>query len=279
VVDVRIDVGGWTFEVAVGGPDGGRTVLLLHGFPENARMWDGVLPRLHQAGLRTAAPDQRGYSPGARPADVGAYAMSELVGDALGLLDALGWPVVDLVGHDWGAVVAWQLAARHPDRVRTFTAVSVPHPLALSWALHNDPEQQQRSAYFGLFRVPGKAEETLLADGARRLTEMLVPIPADRAEVFLRPMTEPGALTAALNWYRAASRQDTDGLGPVAAPATYLWGTEDLGVARSAAQRCEQHVTGPYRFVELPGVSHWVPELEPATVGDAIVDRVGSVPA
>jgi len=276
---MRIPLGQLTFDVAVGGPDGGRPVLLLHGFPENARMWDGVLPQLHQAGLRTAAPDQRGYSPGARPADVGAYAMSELVGDALGLLDALGWPAVDLVGHDWGAVVAWHLAARHPDRVRTLTAVSVPHPLALSWALRNDPEQQQRSAYVGLFRVPGKAEEVLLGDGFRRLAEMLVPVPADRAAVFVRPMTEPAALTAALNWYRAAGRQDTDGLGPVPAPTTYLWGTDDLGVARSAAERCGQQVTGPYRFVELPGVSHWVPELEPTTVGDAILDRVGSGPA
>jgi pimeloyl-ACP methyl ester carboxylesterase len=251
-------------------------VLLLHGFPESSRMWDGVLPRLHRAGLRSAAPDQRGYSPGARPEEVAAYAMSELVGDAVRLLDALRWPTVDLVGHDWGAVVAWQLAARHPDRVRTLTAVSVPHPLAVSWAMRNDPEQQRRSGYFGLFRTPGKAEETLLADGAQRLRGMLSPIPADRADVFVRPMTEPGALTAALNWYRATSRQDVDGLGPVTAPTTYLWGTDDLAVARSAAERCEQHVTGPYRFVELPGVSHWVPELEPATVADAIMDRVRS---
>jgi pimeloyl-ACP methyl ester carboxylesterase len=278
VTAVRIDVGGWTFDVTVGGREDDRPVLLLHGFPESARMWDGVAGPLHRAGLRTAAPDQRGYSAGARPDDVGAYAMSELVGDALGLLDALGWPTVDLVGHDWGAAVAWQLAARHPDRVRTLTAVSVPHPLALSWAMRNDPEQQQRSTYIGLFRVPGKAEETLLADGAQRLREMLTPIPADSVEVFVRPMTEPGALTAALSWYRAASRQDVDGLGPVAAPTSYLWGTDDLAVARSAAERCGQHVAGPYRFVELSGVGHWVPELEPATVADVIVDRVRSVP-
>jgi pimeloyl-ACP methyl ester carboxylesterase len=246
---------------------------LLHGFPENAGMWDAVLPALHRAGLRTAAPDQRGYSPGARPDDVAAYAMSELVGDALGLLDALGWASVDLVGHDWGAVVAWQLAARHPDRVRTLTAVSVPHPLALSAARRADPEQERRSAYIGLFRTPGKAEEVLLADGARRLREMLVPMPADRVDAFVRPMTEPGALTAALNWYRAAGPRDVDGLGPVPAPTSYLWGTDDVAVARSAAELCAEQVTGPYRFVELPGVSHWVPELSPDAVADAIVAR------
>jgi pimeloyl-ACP methyl ester carboxylesterase len=271
-------VGEWTFDVDVGGPQSGRTVLLLHGFPENARMWDAVLPRLHRAGLRTAAPDQRGYSPDARPAEVEAYAMRELVRDALGLLDALGWPTVDLVGHDWGAVVAWQLAARHPERVRTLTAVSVPHPLALSAALASDPEQQQKSSYFGLFRTPGKAEETLLADGARRLRAMLAPMPAERVDAFVQPMTEPGALTAALNWYRASGGQDVGGLGPVSAPTGYLWGTEDRAVARSAAERCAEQVTGPYRFVELPGVSHWVPETEPDAVADAILDRVAAAP-
>ena len=275
---MQITVGQHTFDVAVGGPDGGRPVLLLHGFPENARMWDGVLPTLHAAGLRTAAPDQRGYSPGARPADVAGYAMSELVGDVVGLLAGLGWPAVDLVGHDWGAAVAWTVAAQHPALVRTLTAVSVPHPLALSASRRDDPEQQRRSGYIGLFRTPGKAEETLLADDMRRLRKMLAPIPADRADVFLRPMTEPGALTAALNWYRAATRQDADGLGPASAPTTYLWGTEDLAVARSAAERCAEHVTGPYRFVELPGVSHWMPELSPDPVAEAILYRVCSVP-
>jgi pimeloyl-ACP methyl ester carboxylesterase len=275
---MRIAVGEWTFDVVSGGPDGGRTALLLHGFPESSRMWEGVTSRLHAAGLRTAAPDQRGYSPGAKPAAVEAYAMREIVGDALGLLDALGWPVVDLVGHDWGAAVAWQLAARHPDRVRTLTAISVPHPLALSTAMRGDAEQQERSSYFGLFRMPGKAEETLLADDARQLRAMLSPMPADRVEVFVRPMTEPGALTAALNWYRAASRNDVEGLGPVPAPTSYLWGTEDLAVARSAAELCAKYVTGPYQFVELPGVSHWVPELSPEPVADAILDRVAGTP-
>jgi len=271
---IPLAVGDLTFDVAVGGPASGRAVLLLHGFPENARMWDGVRSRLHEAGLRTAAPNQRGYSPGARPTAVEAYAIGEIVRDVLGLLDGLGWPTVDLVGHDWGAAVAWQVAARHPDRVRTLTAVSVPHPLALSAALRHDPEQQQRSSYFGLLRMPGKAEETLLAEDCRRLRRMLDPIPPDRAEVFVRPMTEPGALTAALNWYRAISRRDLDGLGPVPAPTTYLWGTEDLAVARSAAEGCAQHVTGPYRFVELPGVTHWVPELRPDEVAAAILAQV-----
>jgi pimeloyl-ACP methyl ester carboxylesterase len=271
---VRIEVGGLSFDVAVGGPEQGDPVLLLHGFPENSRMWDGVVPLLHEAGLRTIAPDQRGYSPAARPAEVSAYAIGEIVGDALGLLDALDLPAVHVVGHDWGAVVGWHLAAKHPNRVRTFTAVSVPHPASHANAIQTDAEQQRLSAYIRTFRVPEVAEATLLADDARRLRRALRPLPADQVDVFVRPLTEEGALTAALNWYRAMSRQDSTGLGTVAVPTTYVWGTEDSGVARAAAEGCAGYVTGEFEFVELPGVSHWAPEEEPETVARHALARI-----
>ena len=272
---MRVDVNGLSFDLATGGPVDGRAVLLLHGFPERSPMWDGVVPRLHAAGLRTLALDQRGYSPGARPAAVQAYAVDELLGDALGVLDVLGLSTVDVVGHDWGAVVGWHLAGRHPDRVRTLTAVSVPHPAAHAWAMRNDERQRELSAYIGLFRQPdGKAERLLLEDGARRLAALFAPLPPEAVEVFVRPMREPGALTAALNWYRAMRRGDLDPLGPVAVPTTYVWGTEDVGVGRVAAERCAGHVTGEFAFIELPGVSHWVPEQEPETVASAVLARI-----
>jgi pimeloyl-ACP methyl ester carboxylesterase len=271
---MRIPLGGLTFDVAVGGPADGRPVLLLHGFPENSTMWDDVLPYLHAAGLRTFAPDQRGYSPGARPADVPAYAVGELVGDVLGLLDALELPAVDLVGHDWGAVVSWHVAGRHPDRVRTLTAVSVPHPAAYAAALRRDAHQQRLSAYILAFRVPVVAERTLLAHDAERLRRMFAPLPDEDTDRFVRPLTEPGALTAALNWYRAMGRRDLDGLGAVPVPTTYVWGTGDLGVGRAAAQGCAGYVTGEFELVELPGVSHWVPEQEPGTVARLALARI-----
>lgn len=267
-------MGGLSFDVAVGGPPGGRPVLLLHGFPENALMWSGVLPELHAAGLRTYAPDQRGYSPGARPAEVSAYAVGELVRDALGLLAAVRVSTVDVIGHDWGAVVGWHLAGEHPDRVRTLTAVSVPHPVAHGRAMREDPAQRELSRYIGLFRLPDhKAEQVLLADGARRLRAMLAPLPEREVEAFVRPLTEPGALTAALNWYRAMGRP-AEPLGPVTVPTTYVWGTEDLGVARAAAEACAEYVTGEFEFVQLPGVGHWVPEQEPATVARLALARI-----
>ena len=278
---MRIEVGGLVFDVIAGGPPDGPPVLLLHGFPENARMWDRVTPYLHAAGLRTYAVDQRGYSPGARPAEAAAYAVSELVGDALGLLDALRVSTVDLVGHDWGALVCWQLAGRHPDRIRSLTAVSVPHPAAYGWAMRHDEQQRRLSAYMDLFRLPDhKAEQVLLADDARRLTAMFAPLPPESVEVFVRPLREPGALTAALNWYRAAGRGDLGPLGEITVPTTYIWGSEDLGVGRAAAEGCARHVSGEYEFVELPGVSHWVPEQEPETVARLALARIaGERPA
>lgn len=279
---MRVEVGGLSFDVTVGGPAGGPAVLLLHGFPENSRMWDGVVPWLHEAGLRTVAPDQRGYSPGARPAEVSAYAIGEIIGDALGLLDALDLPTVHVLGHDWGAVVGWHLAAKHPDRIRTLTAVSVPHPAAHATAMRTDPEQQQLSGYIKAFRVPEVAEAALLADDARRLRRMFRPLPDEATDAFVRPLQEPGALTAALSWYRAMGSTDLDGLGPVSVPTTYVWGTDDAGVARAAAVACAAYATGDFEFVELPGVSHWVPEQEPETVARHALARIaggGPTPA
>ena len=266
-----------TFDVRVGGPADGVPVLLLHGFPEHAGMWAAVVALL--PGHRTIAPDQRGYSPGARPAGVGAYRVTELVADAVGILDALGVGPAHVVGHDWGAVVGWQLAARRPERVRSLTAVSVPHPAAHAAAMRTDPEQQEMSRYIGLFRQPG-AEERLLADDARRLRRMLAGgeqdsgIPAESIEEYVAVLSAPGALTAALNWYRAMS-SDTR-VDPVGVPTTYVWSDGDVAIGRTAAEACANYVTGDYRFVELPGITHWIPEQAPEQLTRAILDRIAS---
>src|SRR5215218_6958863 len=207
---LQVDVGDLTFDVRTDGPEDGPPVLLLHGFPETSLSWSAVTPQLAEAGLRTYAPDQLGYSPGARPGEVDAYALPALVQVTADLMTALGIPVADVVGHDWGANVAWGLAAWHPDRVRTLTAVSVPHPTAYTLAFRADPEQKERSAYIRLFWQPGKAEEVLLADDMRRLRRMLgseqeTGIPAEAVDEYVAVLSAPGALTAALNWYRAMS--------------------------------------------------------------------------
>ncbi|HEY2793117.1 MAG TPA: alpha/beta hydrolase [Micromonosporaceae bacterium] len=274
---MRISVRGLTFDVSQTGPDMADPedvpVLLLHGFPQNASMWDQVTPVLHANGRSTIAPDQRGYSSGARPSDVDAYAMPECVADAVAILDELDVPVVDLVGHDWGAIVGWHLAAKHPERVNTYTAVSVPHPVAFGQALADDEDQKRRSAYFGLFRQAGHAEDVLLEDHAARITAMFAGCPTERIEEFVAPMRDRATLTGALNWYRAMTPA-TMTCPAVSVPITFVWGEGDPAIGAAAARSCGAHVEGDYRFVPLGGVSHWVTEEAPGALTEAILARI-----
>jgi pimeloyl-ACP methyl ester carboxylesterase len=195
-------------------------------------------------------------------------------------MTAMEVPRADVVGHDWGANVAWTLAAWHPDRVRSLTAVSVPHPAAYTAAFRADPEQKERSGYIRLFWQAGKAEEVLLADDARRLRRMLsgsdgeTGVPAEAIDEYVAVLSAPGALTAALNWYRAMS-SDTR-VDAIEVPTTYVWSDGDVAIGRTAAEACTNHVTGDYRYVELPGVTHWIPEQAPENLAAAILDRISS---
>jgi pimeloyl-ACP methyl ester carboxylesterase len=267
---------GLVFDVVAGGRQDGPVVLLLHGFPQHSGEWDLVTPALHRADLRTYALDQRGYSPGARPVEVSAYAVGECVADALAVLDALGAAKAHVVGHDWGAIVAWHLAAQHPERLRTLTAISVPHPAAFIAALTEDADQRRRSAYITLLRRPYVAEEALLAAEGAWLRRAMRGVPEDRIERYVAPLRGPGALTGALNWYRAMDRDEMGRLGPVSVPTTYVWSERDGAVGRRAALGCPAYVTGDFRFVPLPGVSHWVPDEAPDAVVAAVLDRIGS---
>jgi pimeloyl-ACP methyl ester carboxylesterase len=273
---LTLEASGLTFDAVADGPADGRLVLLLHGFPQSSREWAGVMRALAAAGCRAVAPDQRGYSPGARPAQVGDYAMGALVGDALGMLDQLGADRADIVGHDWGAAVAWHLADRHPERVRSLTAVSVPHPIAFTGAIAGDADQQQRSAYMLFFRQEeGVAEGAMSADDFKALRGVYdgVVAPGD-VEHYVERFSEPGALTAALNWYRAAGAADMEGLRGVTVPTLFVWGPDDPAVGRTAAEACEQHVQAPYRFVELEGAGHWIPDSHADRLAQEIVEHL-----
>lgn len=267
----QVEHDGLTFDIALDGPGDGVPVLLLHGFPQTSRSWRGVTDRLAAAGLATAAPDQRGYSPGARPAAVEAYATELIAGDALAVADALGWDTFHLVGHDWGSSVAWWLAGHHPERLRSLVAVSVPHLAAYGWALRHDAEQQEAAAYVGMLREVG-SEERLRADDGAWLREAYAGLPEMEAAYYRRHFTrtDPGALEAGVNWYRAMS----GGLGrlpAVTVPTTYVWSTGDRFLTRAGALRCGEHVAAPFTYEELGGVSHWIPDERPGTVASAVL--------
>jgi pimeloyl-ACP methyl ester carboxylesterase len=274
---VSLRTRGLTFDVHIGGPADGPPVLLLHGFPQNANEWAQVAEDLRARGARTIAPDLRGYSPGARPRAVSAYRAAELAADVVGMLDVLDIRRAHLVGHDWGALTAWYVAGSAADRVKSLTALSVPHPQAFARAVRTDPDQQERSAYFALFRQPGVAEETLLADDALGLRAFFHGSTMSPAVLdgYVAPLRAPSALTAALNYYRAMSLTDPTALGPIDLPVTFVWSDDDMAIGRVAAEGCAEFCTSEYRYVELAGVSHWVVDDSPLDVLDAAAHRIG----
>jgi pimeloyl-ACP methyl ester carboxylesterase len=261
---------GFRFPVRDSGPAGGVPVVLLHGFPQDASSFDRVAPLLHAQGLRTLVPLQRGYAPSARPAHRWNYRSADLVGDVVALVDAIGQPTVHVVGHDWGAAVGWALAGRHPGRISTFTALSVPHPAAFLQALLRS-DQALRSVYMALFQLPLLPEVVLRRTLHTALTRSGLPV-AD-ADRYIASMAGT-ALTGALNWYRGLPLgAGGPSPGRIAVPTTYVWGRRDFALGRSGADRTAAQVSADYRFVELDA-GHWLPETRPEQVAAAIVDRV-----
>lgn len=272
--DNRIDTldhDGLRFDVTDAGPTDGTPVVLLHGFPTDRTSWDKVAPLLHAAGLRTFAPDQRGYSAGARPAGTAPYRLEHLVGDVLALVDATGHEQVHLVGHDWGGAIAWLTAGNHADRVASVTVLSTPHPAALSRALRT-PDQLRRSWYMAAFQLPF-LPECSVAFGFRSLLGGSG-LPREDVERYAAHLARPEVIRGPITWYRAA-RSSQVRAHRVTVPATFVWGSQDFALGRRAAELTREHVTGPYEFLEL-AAGHWLPETRAAECAAAIVRRVQS---
>lgn len=270
----RLRVRGLEFGALAAGPPDGELVVLLHGFPQTAACWAEVAGALAAARYRVLAPDQRGYSPGARPAAVRAYRLPELVADVLALAEAAGEDRFHLVGHDWGGVVAWALAARHPERVVTLTSVSTPHPRAFAAALVTSA-QLLRSAYVGFFRIPRLPELALGARGLRGLRYLLTRsgLAPEWADRYTRALAEPGALSAALAWYRAATPFSLRA-PRVSVPTLYVWGSGDPALGPRAAITTGRWITGAYRFEVLAGAGHWLPEHHAGELGRLLLEHL-----
>jgi pimeloyl-ACP methyl ester carboxylesterase len=279
-----VNRGNLAFDVVEHGPQDGVPVLLLHGFPQHATAWAGVASRLAARGYRCVAPDQRGYSAGARPATVRAYAADELVDDALAVLDAVAGPDgrAHVVGHDWGAMVGWRLAAHHPDRVRSLSAVSVPPPAALLRALRTS-RQALASWYVLAFQPPGLAERAFHA-GDRPFSPLLVRLLRNSgqtraaAERDAAALADPAALTAALNWYRATRFARVGDDPPVRVPTLYVWSDGDTAITRAAALGADRYVEGPFRYAELRGLSHWILDQAPDQLAELVAGQLADHP-
>jgi pimeloyl-ACP methyl ester carboxylesterase len=253
------------------------TVVLLHGFPQTGDSWSAQVAALEGAGFRAVAPDQRGYDASRRPGGRAAYRLDALVADALGVIDGTGDDRVHLVGHDWGGAVAWAVAARHPDRLRSLAVVSTPHPGAFRRSLAGT--QLLRSWYMAFFRLPWLPERVLLANGGAALDRALERsgLPSDAARRYVERMREPGALTAALNWYRALSpASGARAIARIPVPTLYVWSTGDTALGRAAAERTREWIDAPYRFEVLEGVSHWIPETAADALNRLLLEHVSA---
>ncbi len=270
-------VRGLTFRCREAG-ESGEPVILLHGFPETSAMWDDLIPRLADAGYRVLAPDQRGYSPGARPQGAEQYVLHELVADVVALADDAGFERFHLVGHDWGAAAGWAVVDLHPDRVASWTALSVPHLKAFRNAIAGGGDQSQRSGYMSFFRQVGAAEDAMSKNDLAGLRNLWSIHSEETLADYVSVFSQPGALTGALNWYRAPGgfeRPDESADGePVSVPTLFIWGNQDQAIGRVAAEGGERYASGPYRFVELEA-GHWLAQQEPERVASEVLEHLG----
>ncbi|WP_230530346.1 alpha/beta fold hydrolase [Microvirga roseola] len=269
----RYRVNGVTLHCVEAGPGDGPLVILLHGFPEFWWGWRRQIAPLAEAGFRVLVPDQRGYHLSDKPEGRAAYGLDTFAADVVGLIGALGRETCCLVGHDWGGLVAWWTATRHPERIAKLAAINAPHPSVAGSYMRSHPTQMFRSLYVGFFQIPRLPEAMLAANGHSAMIRALVQssrpgtFPEEDLEPYRKAWSKPGALTAMINWYRALPLAPRLSDPRLAMPVRVLWGMRDRfleeGLAEASLALCER---GEIR--RFQDATHWV-HLEEADAVNA----------
>ena len=264
-----------TFDVIDSGPEDGVPVVLLHGFPQRATSWAAVSEQLHSEGFRTYALDQRGYSPRARPRSRFGYRTTELVADVAELIDHIGQPV-HVVGHDWGAIVAWGVAGKHPDLVRTLTTVSVPHPAAFMRSMLTST-QGLKSYYMAMFQLPFLPELLLRSRRMARRFLRAGGMTPTMIEDYFSGIVDDGALRGGLGYYRSLPLSHPSDISrKIRVPTTLVWSDGDAFLGRKGAETTGRWVEADYRFEVIEGATHWLPDLNAEALASHITARVAS---
>jgi pimeloyl-ACP methyl ester carboxylesterase len=274
-----IETNGIRLHVVLAGPKSGIPVVLLHGFPEFWYGWRKQIPALVSAGCRVIVPDQRGYNLSDKPKSVKEYDVSTLVHDALGLIEVLDYEKVNLVGHDWGAAVAWMLAITNPEKLHKLTIMNVPHPAVMRKFLRRDFDQIRRSYYAGFFQLPRLPEMILSADNFREMIRGMKfsakknTFTLEDFEKYKEAWSQPGALTSMLNWYRAAFRfppKMPDDMR-VKVRTLMMWGMKDVALshrmARPSMDYCDEG-----NLILFPESTHWVQHDSADEVNHYLID-------
>jgi epoxide hydrolase 4 len=278
----QVATNGIQLNVLQDGPDGRPLVILLHGFPEFSYGWRQQIPHLASAGYRVWAPDQRGYNLSDKPRGIAAYRMDALAADVIGLMDAAGVKKACLVGHDWGAAVAWWVAARYPERVERMVVINVPHFSVMQQHLRRGFAQLRKSWYIFFFQLPwipealARRRNWSMAAQALQQTSRPGTFTADDLVAYRAAWSQPGAYTCMLNWYRAVVQKPPAPLDNprIAAPTLLIWGRQDrfLGVemAQPSIDLCDD---GRLELIEE--ATHWVQHEEAGRVNALIAGFLG----
>ncbi len=280
----RVEVTGVHLHVRAAGPDDGPLVVLLHGFPEFWYGWRHQIAPLAKAGYRVLVPDQRGYNRSDAPPSIAAYELDRLTADVRGLIDAAGHDRAHVIGHDWGAMVAWRLAMTHPERLGHLGILNVPHPRVFRRTLRTSPSQFLRSLYALFFQIPRLPEWLLGRNDGHGLAWMLRwssrpdTFTENDLAAYRRAWARPGRLRGMLNWYRAAARRALRGEADtpsIEVPTIVLWGARDVALSRQMAAPSAALCTDG-RLTILEEATHWVQHDAPATVTHHLLDHLGA---
>ena len=260
------------------GPKDGPVIVLLHGFPEFWYGWRKLMEPLAIAGFRVVVPDQRGYNLSSKPAGVAAYALTQLVSDVIAIADQLSQKKVFLVGHDWGAAVAWSAALLHPQRIAKLVVLNVPHPSVMRKFMKTHPRQVLRSWYIFFFQLPWLPEALLSAFhfrvGSRSLLRSSRPgtFSAEDLAQYCAAWSQPGALTGMVHWYRALFRYPTKFPDRIVhVPTRILWGERDAFLLSEMAHESLRYCAGAELYT-FANASHWLQHEEPARVSELLID-------
>jgi len=276
-----IETNGIRLHVVQAGPKSGVPVVLLHGFPEFWYGWRKQIPALVEAGCRVIVPDQRGSNLSDKPKNVKEYDIYTLVDDIIGLIDALGYEKVNLVGHDWGALVAWRLANKYPERLHRLGIMNAPHPAVMKRFLQRDLEQLRRSWYVFLFQLPWIPETGMQQDNWRRAerslrnTSKINSFTDEDILKYKEAWSQPGAMTATINWYRAALRyQPPAPKDPrIKVPTLMMWGMQDFALSHRMARPSMDYVDEG-NLILFPEATHWVHLDEAEEVNHYLIDFI-----
>ncbi|SDN13533.1 alpha/beta hydrolase [Kriegella aquimaris] len=262
------------FDCRVLGNEENELIIFLHGFPETSFMWMNLMEKLSSIGYYCVAPDMRGYSENACPKGVKKYTIKKLSDDILNIVNAVNVNKFHLIAHDWGAGIGWNIVYHNPEKIISWTALSVPHSRGFRKAVKMDNEQRKKSRYIGWFLFPIIPEIMLRKNDFEKFRKLWKHSSPEELNNYLTVFRRKYTLTAALNYYRANFKKGKNQpVGDIVTPTLFIWGKNDLAIGKVAAENNHKYMKGDYTFLKLDG-GHWLIQSNYLEVEKAIIDHL-----